>query len=95
MERIELKHSEGLYNSLSSISKEVGAAGYLLGLIADVRDCISDNLYQHLGLDDEKAAFQEAEISNYLRDAALNLSLLVGDAICSKVGLESKEENEK
>ena len=58
---------------------------YLVGLLGDVRDCVSENLFENY--EEAPAASHLDEIQGYLRDAALHLSLMLGEEMCESVGL--------
>lgn len=88
-ERIEQKHSDALAAALASAPGKSSVIGYLLGILADVRDTISDVLYDNF---EEAYAIRHIdEISGFLCDAARELSFILSEEICNSAGLGLEE----
>ncbi len=84
-------HCNKMESQYSACPGKSAVCAYLVGLIADVRDCVSENLFKHY--DAAKATEHLNDIQSCLRDVALHLSLMLGDEMCESVGLGDQEES--
>lgn len=83
-------HCNKMENQYSVCPGKSAVCAYLVGLLADVRDCVSENLFEHY--ESAQAIKHLDDIQGYLRDAAMHLSLMLGDEMCESVGLGDREE---